>query len=311
MATTTTNFGWTVPSDTDLVKDGAAAIRTALGGVDTSFVDLKGGTTGQILSKASGTDLDYTWVNPTTGDITGVTAGTGISGGGTGGDVTITNSMATAIDAKGDLIAGTGADAFSRLAVGTNGQILVADSTTATGLKWNTPAASSSGLVFLNRTTFSGVSSQTFDSGMTSTYKQFVVIFEKIRSSAVSELQVQLRYSGTTVTSDYRGSRIMSTTTTQAATGTSFTGSQATLSTIQGGAGFQSYFSGTMYLNGFNDTDYYGQGGYGQLNISDPSGGLCNFGFLTESQQAYNGFLLKASSGTITGAVSIYGLAVA
>lgn len=62
MTTTTTNFGWTVPSDTDLVKDGAAAIRTALGGVDTSFVDLKGGTTGQVLSKASGTDLDFTWV---------------------------------------------------------------------------------------------------------------------------------------------------------------------------------------------------------------------------------------------------------
>ena len=61
MPTSTTNFGWTVPSDTDLVKDGAAAIRTALGGPDTSFVDLKGGTTGQVLSKASGTDLDFTW----------------------------------------------------------------------------------------------------------------------------------------------------------------------------------------------------------------------------------------------------------
>ena len=59
---TTTNFGWTTPADTDLVKDGAAAIRTALGGVDTSFVDLKGGTTGQILSKASNTDLDYSWI---------------------------------------------------------------------------------------------------------------------------------------------------------------------------------------------------------------------------------------------------------
>lgn len=61
MPTTTTNFGWTVPSDTDLVKDGAAAIRTALGGPDTSFVDLKGGTTGQVLSKNSNTDLDFTW----------------------------------------------------------------------------------------------------------------------------------------------------------------------------------------------------------------------------------------------------------
>jgi len=58
---TTTNFGWETPDDTDLVKDGAAAIRTSLNGVDTSFVDLKGGTTGQVLAKNSGTDLDFVW----------------------------------------------------------------------------------------------------------------------------------------------------------------------------------------------------------------------------------------------------------
>jgi hypothetical protein len=69
---TTTNFGWTTPDDTDLVKDGAAAIRTALGGVDTSFVDLKGGTTGQILSKASGTDLDFSFINPPSNTYSGV-----------------------------------------------------------------------------------------------------------------------------------------------------------------------------------------------------------------------------------------------
>ena len=61
------------------------------------------------------------WVaSGATGDIEGVTAGVGISGGGTSGTVTVTNSMATAIDAKGDLVAGTAADTFSRLAVGTN-----------------------------------------------------------------------------------------------------------------------------------------------------------------------------------------------
>lgn len=82
------------------------------------------------------------WVaSGATGDIEGVTAGTGISGGGTSGTVTITNSMATAIDAKGDLIVGTGADTFSRLAVGTNTYVLTADSAEATGLKWVAPAS--------------------------------------------------------------------------------------------------------------------------------------------------------------------------
>lgn len=58
---TTSNFGWTTPADTDLVKDGAAAIRTLGNGIDTSFLDLKGGTTGQVLAKASNTDLDFTF----------------------------------------------------------------------------------------------------------------------------------------------------------------------------------------------------------------------------------------------------------
>jgi hypothetical protein len=137
MATTTPNFGWPVPTSTDLVKDGATAIEALGDGIDTSMVDLKGGTTGQILAKATSADMDFAWITNDVGDITAVTAGTGISGGGTSGAVTVTNSMATAIDAKGDLVPGTGADTFARLAVGSNFAFLQADSSTSTGLLWD------------------------------------------------------------------------------------------------------------------------------------------------------------------------------
>jgi hypothetical protein len=117
MATTTPNFGWSVPTSSDLVKNGATAIETLGDSIDASLVDLKGGTTGQVLAKASGTDMDFSWVT----DATGIPA--------------------TIFDAKGDIIAATADDTASRLAVGANGTVLTADSTEATGLKWATPAS--------------------------------------------------------------------------------------------------------------------------------------------------------------------------
>ena len=145
MSNPTSNFNWQMPTATDLVTDLPADFEVFGQAVDTSLADLKGGTTGQILAKNTNTDMDFVWVTNDVGDITAVTAGTGISGGGTSGAVTITNSMATEIAAKGDLIVGTGSATFDNLGVGTNGQVLTADSTVSpTGLKWATPASGAS-----------------------------------------------------------------------------------------------------------------------------------------------------------------------
>ena len=117
---TTSNFGWNTPADTDLVKDGALAIRTLGNNIDASMAELKGGTTGQVLSKTSNTDMDFTWV--TSDDA---------------------NAIQNAIvDAKGDLIAATANDTPARLAVGSNGDTLVADSAQSTGLRYNPPVGS-------------------------------------------------------------------------------------------------------------------------------------------------------------------------
>ena len=164
----TTNFGWETPDDTDLVKDGAAAMRTLGSAIDTSMADLKGGTTGQVLAKNSNTDMDFIW----TTDATGIPA--------------------TIVDAKGDLIAATAADTVSRLAVGTNNQVLTADSTASTGIKWADPV--SGGMTLLSTTSLSGSSTTVSISG-----SGYIGLYITVTGFSMSgEDQTRLRFNGDT-----------------------------------------------------------------------------------------------------------------
>jgi hypothetical protein len=162
----TTNFNWETPDDTDLVKDGAAAIRTLGSAIDTSLVDLKGGTTGQVLSKATNTDMDFTWVTSddanaiqnaivdAKGDIVAASAadtparlavGTdnqrlvAASGEATGLKY-VSDTQNTVVDAEGDLLVGDSADTLQRLAIGSNAQVLTVDTSVDGKIKWATPA---------------------------------------------------------------------------------------------------------------------------------------------------------------------------
>jgi len=225
---TTTNFGWTTPNDTDLVKDGAAAIRTLGSAIDTSMAELKGGTTGQILSKTSNTDMDFTWIANDQGDITGITATSPLTGGGTTGAITVgiqdgttaqkgavqlensTSSTSTttaavpasvksAYDLADGAIAKTtlttagdivyrNATVPTRLALGTAGQVLTVNSG-ATAPQWATPA-SGGGMTSIASGSLSGSSLDL--TSISSSYNNLQLVLRGLNTSNSCEITVRL-----------------------------------------------------------------------------------------------------------------------
>ena len=143
----TTNYNWETPDDTDLVKDGAAAIRTLGNSIDTTTKNLNPETTtGDIAYRSATANTNTRLAIGSTGQVLTVAAGV---------PSWATPTDQTPLTTKGDVFTFSTVDA--RLGVGANGTVLTADSAETTGLKWAAPA-SGGGMTLISTTALTGSS---------------------------------------------------------------------------------------------------------------------------------------------------------
>lgn len=227
MATTTPNYGWTVPTSTDLVKDGATAIETLGDAIDASLVDLRGGTTGQVLKKASATQMDFEW------------------------------------------------------------------------------GAASSGLTLISTTSFSAVSSQSFNSVFSATYENYLALITITSVSANNGMNMKMRTSGTdNSNTDYYGGGFFNRSNSATVSGQNIGG--ATNFELGGAS---STFPSSRYKIDFS-TPFLTQN-TGVHISSAGADGTSHYGRYVGANfiqtTSFDGFSIIPTTGTITGKVSIYG----
>lgn len=236
------------------------------------------------------------WISVgSTGDITGVTAGTGISGGGTSGTVTVTNSMATAITTAGDLIKGTGSGTFDRLGIGSTGQVLTV---TAGAPAWATPAAGASGLTLINVQTFSSSSGINVDNVFTSTYTNYRLVLSNITSSG-PYISYRERASSTNNATNYKKGQYYRSYVSGTA-GTNSGGTEGNLFDLNTDG--TNTLGATLELQCPATTAYTGYQWFASSSDQTHIGAGVH-----ANATAYDGFTLFPYSGTMTGTVSIYG----
>lgn len=251
---TTTNYSWTTPDDTALVKDGAAAIRSLGTAIDTTVFT----NAGAAVAKAT-------------------------------------------VDAKGDLIAGTADNTIARLAVGANDTVLTADSSTATGLKWAAPAGGGTGLAFVNKTTFSGVTSQSINNVFTSTYTNYKIIVKIVGLG--NDLNLRMRASGTDNTSSEYWNNLVYGQGAVVSSAGSASANTSFLKITQGNTG-NGYCSIDLYSP--QETALTGISGLGTGRYSGSEFlGSSKTGEMTVTT-SYDGFTIFCSS-NMTGEVLVYG----
>lgn len=195
----TTNYNWETPDDTDLVKDGAAAIRTLGSSIDTTTKNLNPQTTTGALAYRSATaNVNTALPIGTAGQVLRVNSGATAPEWATPADQ-------TPLTTKGDLFGFDTADA--RIPIGTNGHILTADSTQALGLKWAAPAAGG-GITQLASGSFSAAVTI---SSIDQTYNFLLLYFDYANAAANALIRVngqtgsiydfcRLSFASTTVT---------------------------------------------------------------------------------------------------------------
>lgn len=268
---TTPNFNWSTPDNTGLVKNGALDIRTLGNSIDASMADLKGGTTGQVLKKATNTDMDFVWSSDSAG---------------------MTNPMTT----TGDTIYSSSGSTPARLGIGSTGQVL----TVSGGVpSWATPSAGSSGLTLITTQSFSAASSVNVNDCFSSTYDHYKVIVSLTAASGVINVFGRLRVSGAdNTTSNYSTQRFT-------VSGTSAAPFQYTNQTS-----FEftdlAQTDGTISSEFYNPFASKGTNVISQMNAWYPA----EYWVRSSSFNAttsFTGFSLLTTSSTITGTVSVWG----